>query len=171
MDERVKEITWRQFGAAIDMFAIALRDCPPELWQVRMYEETDVDPGYAEFWAVAYHALFWLDLYLGGTQEGFAPPEPFSLNELSPEGKLSPVYSKEQLLGYLDHCREKCRTTIASLTDETAYRMCPFGWGTLPFIELLVYTMRHVQEHGGQLSLFLGQNGKNADRWVSVAKP
>ena len=27
----------------------------------------------AEFWYVIYHALFWLDLYLEGSAEGFAP--------------------------------------------------------------------------------------------------
>jgi hypothetical protein len=35
--------------------------------------------------------------------------------------------------------------------------MCRFSWGELPFGELLLYTMRHVQEHAAQLHLFLGQ--------------
>ena len=29
----------------------------------------------------------------------------------------------------------------------------------MSFFELLLYTMRHVQEHAAQLSLFLGQHG------------
>jgi len=31
MDVMWKEILWRQFGAALDMFENALRDCSPEL--------------------------------------------------------------------------------------------------------------------------------------------
>ena len=37
-------------------------------------------PAAAEFWYVVYHALFWLDLYLSGAVEGFAPPAPFTLD-------------------------------------------------------------------------------------------
>jgi hypothetical protein len=34
-----KEMLWRQFGAAIDMFGSALRDCPDELWEKRLWED------------------------------------------------------------------------------------------------------------------------------------
>jgi hypothetical protein len=30
---------WRQFGAAIDMLGDALRDCPDELWEQRLWED------------------------------------------------------------------------------------------------------------------------------------
>jgi hypothetical protein len=30
---------WRQFGAAIDMVENALRNCPDELWQKRLWED------------------------------------------------------------------------------------------------------------------------------------
>ena len=36
--------------------------------------------------------------------------------------------------------------------------------------ELLLYNMRHVQEHAAQLSLFLGQRAGSAPGWVSKAK-
>src|SRR5579883_1692285 len=60
MDERWRRSLWQQFGAAIAMLAQPIRACPDELWQVRLWD----DP-YAEFWNIGYHALFWLDLYLG----------------------------------------------------------------------------------------------------------
>jgi hypothetical protein len=48
--------------------------------------------------------------------------------------------------------------------------MCSFAWGELPFAELQLYNLRHVQEHAAQLQLFIGQQaGKPAD-WVSQAR-
>ena len=77
-----RTIIWQQFGAAIDMLDNALRACPDELWRGRLWDNPSEPPGYAEFWYLAYHALFWLDLYLSGAVEGFAPPAPFTLDEL-----------------------------------------------------------------------------------------
>jgi len=41
-----------------------------------------------EVWYLAFHTLFWLDLYLSGPAEGFAPPAPFTRVELDPAGIL-----------------------------------------------------------------------------------
>ena len=83
------------------------------------------DPGqrseFSEFWYIAYHTLFWLDLYLSGSVEGFAPPAPFTLDELDPAGLLPDRrYTRDELLAYLDHDRQKCQTTIETLTDDRA---------------------------------------------------
>ena len=75
-----KDIIWSQFGAAIDMLDNALLACPEELWSHHSQPQ--------EFWYIAYHSLFWLDLYLSGSVEGFAPPAPFALEELEPAGLL-----------------------------------------------------------------------------------
>src|SRR5260221_7476264 len=79
-----------------------------------------------------------------------------------------------RLHAYLVHLRKKCQTTIAGLSDEQAHQQVDFPWiGGKPmsFLELLLYTMRHVQEHAAQLNLFLGQNASDgASDWVSRAK-
>ena len=113
--------------------------------------------GFSAYWYLCYHTLFWLDLYLTGAEEGFAPPEPFDLVEMEANEVLPHTYTREELLGYLKTCRQKCQETITALSIEQAYRVCRFSWGELPFGELLLYTMRHVQEHAAQLHLFLGQ--------------
>jgi hypothetical protein len=77
---------------------------------------------------------------------------------------LPRTYAREELLGYLEACRQKCQETIGALSIEQAYRVCRFGWGELPFVELLLYTMRHVQEHAAQLHLFLGQQAGKPSR-------
>jgi len=165
MDAILKDIVWQQFGAAIDMLDNALLACPEPLWSDRSQQP--------EFWYVAYHALFWLDLYLSGSLDGFTPPAPFTLDELDPAGVLPErPYTQDELRTYLKHCRRKCQTTIGTLTDEQAgQRVAISGVAGGTFLELLLYNMRHVQEHAAQLSLILGLKVGWDARWVSRAKP
>jgi hypothetical protein len=125
-----------------------------------MWQTPKTKPEFAQFWYVSYHTLFWLDLYLDGAEEGFAPPSPFTLIEQDEEGPLPErVYTKEELLAYLDYARTKCKTTIDLLDNESAHRHCRFGWGECSFLELLIYNLRHVHGHASQLNMLLGQNG------------
>lgn len=156
---RFAEDLWLQFGAALDMLRNAIDACPDDVW---------ADPSREpKFWYVAYHALFWLDLYLDGTREGFVPPEPFTLDELKPEGVLPETpYSKETLRAYWTHCFEKCRTTLRELTEAAAERECVFPRRTYRFSELLIYNFRHVQHHVGQLNLILRERSDIGAVWV-----
>ncbi|MBK7176451.1 MAG: DinB family protein [Chloroflexi bacterium] len=157
------EMLWRQFAVTIDSFGDALSTCPDDLWEQRLWEdESDqwVAAGFSAYWYLCYHTIFWLDLYLTGAEEGFAPPEPFDLVEMEANEILPRIYTREELLGYLKTCRQKYRETITNLSTEQAYRVCQFPWGELPFAELLLYTMRHVQEHAAQLHLFLGNHAR-----------
>ena len=157
-----KSILWPQFGAAIEMLENALTACPDELW-------SDRSP--RPFWYVAYHTLFFLDLYLSDSLEGFAPPLPFNLAELDPEGLLpEPPYTKDELLTYLEHGRRKCRATIEAMTDEKASQRCGFARLDLSNAELLLYNMRHVQHHAAQLNLLLRQTVDSAPRWIKRAQ-
>jgi len=163
-----KKMLWRQFAVAIDEFGSALRACPNELWQKQLWaDEPDqwVAKGFSTFWYLCYHTLFWLDLYLTGAEEGFMPPESFDLVEMVEGESLPRVYTREELLVYLALCRRRCQESIDSLSAEQANRLCRFAWGEVPFAELLLYTLRHVQEHAAQLGMFLGQQaGKSARR-------
>ena len=163
MEDFWRECVWRQFGAALDMLANAVRACPDELWGAQ-------DGRGPEFWYVVYHTLFFTDFYLSGSVEGFAPPEPFTLDELDPAGVMPDrVYSKEEMLDYLRHCREKCRATVRGMTAERARALCVFRRFEMSFAELLLYNMRHVQHHAAQLNLILRQQTSSATRWVQKA--
>ena len=167
------QMLWRQFGAAIDMLGDALRDCPNELWEKNLWEDQPdqwVAAGFSAFWYLGYHTLFWLDLYLTGAEEGFAPPAPFDLVEMEPDEVLPRTYTREELLGYLEHCRRKCQETISALSTEQAYRLCRFPWGVPTYAELQLYSLRHVQEHGAQLRMFLGQQAGKPTTWLSQAQ-
>jgi hypothetical protein len=170
MDMSWKASVWHQFGAAIDMLDNALRACPDELWQEPLYNERALQPEFAEFWYVAYHALFWLDFYLSDSSEGFAPPAPFTLSEF--EAGLLPerVYTKAELQTYLAHGRHKCRVKLETLTDALVPQQSRPDWPDMSVAELLFYNMRHVQEHAAQLNLFLGQKMGSAPGWVAKAQ-
>lgn len=158
-----KSIIWQQFGAAIDMLENAIVACPEKVWGDR--------PGYHEFWYLAYHTLFFLDHYMSESSAGFAPPAPFTLGELDPAGVLPDrVYTKDELLTYLEHGRNKCRARIEGLTEQTAFQRCGFNRPDTTVVELLLFKMRHVQHHAAQLNLLLRQTTDSAPRWVAKAK-
>ena len=174
METTLRTALWRQFGAAIEMLENALLACPSTLWNRLLWSDPEA-PAYPTFWSLTHHTLFWLDLYLTGSLEEFAPPTPFTLDEFGPARVLPErLYSRDELHAYLVHLRKKCQATIAGLSDEQAHQQVAFPWtGGKPmsFFELLLYNMRHVQEHAAQLNLFLGQNAiDGASDWVPRAK-
>lgn len=162
---------WRQFGAAIDMLENALQTCPDEVWISNIWNGRSQPPASSQFWYITYHTLFWLDLYLTGSIDGFTPPTPFNLDEIDPAG-LYPerAYTKAELQSYLEHGRKKCRETIQGMTDTQACQLCRFSWGEVSYAELLLDNMRHVQEHAAQLNLFLGQRLGISSHWVAQTK-
>ena len=160
MDGMWKAAIRQQFVAAIDMLENAMRDCSEALWGDGARQP--------QFWYLVYHTLFFLDLYLSGSRECFAPPAPFTLDELDPAGVMPDrVYAKAELQAYLEHGRRKCRETIDALTAERAARFCRFASIEGSFLELLLYNLRHVQHHAAQLNLILRQETDAAPRWVA----
>ena len=159
MDESLRESVWSQFGASIDTLENAIRMCPVELWDNEQ-----------QFWYVAYHSLFWLDYYLSMKPKEFSPPPPFTLSEFDPSGLLPDrTYEKEELLAYLDHCREKCRTLISGLTCESAQNRWISNSKNYSLLEILLYNMRHVQHHSAQLNSVLRRAIDKSPKWVSVS--
>lgn len=148
-----------QFGASIDMLENAIKACPDELWEDRTHN--------SEFWYLVYHTLFWLDFYLTDSPDDFTPLTPFTLSELDPDGLLPErVYTKAELLIYLEHGRKKCKNVIDRLTDEIGNKHYKYGSVEMSFGELLLYNLRHVQHGVAQLNLILRQKTDSAPKWV-----
>lgn len=159
----MNEALWRQLGAAIDMLGNAIAAFSDEAW---------LDPARRPLpWHLAYHTLFFLDLYLSPGLDGFAPPPPFGLSELDPSGVLPErPYTRAELLAYLDHGRAKARATLAALTAEEAARPIAFPWlGEMSRGELQLVSLRHVQHGAAQLNLILRQTLDAAPQWVKRA--
>ena len=172
---------WQQFGAAIDTLDNALAECPDSLWLARLWnEKSDPPPSwfpseFPQFWYLAYHTLVWLDLYLLGVPEDkFAPPVPFTQGVIdSKEAMPETPYSKEELRSYLATLRQKCSSIILALTDERASTLIDYGWNEgqpVSYLELLLYNLRHVQEHAAYFNLFLGQHGVPDEKLISITR-
>lgn len=153
-----KEIVWQRFGAAIDMLENAIAACPDALWNDRAQRP--------EYWKAAYHTLFFLDLYLSDSDEGFTPPPPFTAEELDAAIIREQPYTKDEALAYLRHSREKCRALIHGLTDERMAEIRTIFRREWTVLEWLLYNMRHVQHHVAQFNLILRQQTKSAPNWV-----
>jgi hypothetical protein len=160
MDFALKTTLWRQFGAAIDMLENAIIACPKALWS------TD-----SKFWYIVYHTLFYLDYYSSEEPDKYVPPSPFTLSEFDPAGSMPErVYSREELMSYLETCRQKCHDRIAGLTTEHASKRFVNQYKDYSIFEILLYNMRHVQHHAAQLNLLLRQGTNSAPDWVSQTK-
>lgn len=161
MDDLTRTSLWKQFGAAIDTLHDAVTLCPDELWTIQVWED-DEDSRYGQYWFIVGHTLRWLDIYLEGGSADYATPPPFMRNQLPPR-----PWTKGESITYLTALRKTCRGAIAHLTDEDAAK--PGRWG-VPFLELQLYNMRHVQEHAAQLQLVLGSHGVKEVDWIPAAR-
>jgi hypothetical protein len=170
---------WRQCGAALAMLERALLACPDALWTARLWRSsapTEFPPQFAEFWYLTYHALVWTDLYLAGvSEEAFVPPAPFVPGVLDTrETQPAQPYLRGEVGAYLAAVRQRWRGTLLGLSAAQASRPVQYPWSggqALSYLELQLYTLRHVQEHAAQLSLFLGQQGIPGEAldWVTTA--
>jgi len=167
MIEVLKDSLWSQFGASINMLENAITLWPDEEWT-----------GGKRFFYTAYHCLIFLDYYLTNPPESFEPLLPFTITEKAdqPTDSLDDVipnsiYSKQELLGYLQGCRQKCRAIIANLTEARLQERWVEEDGGMNYsmLEILLYNMRHVQHHAAQLNLYLRQTIDQAPGWVARA--
>ena len=151
-----------QAGAALESLERAIRACPDDVWGER--------PGQHVFGYMAFHTLFWHDFYLSPPQAEFVPPPPYGFEEMDPAGVLPPrLYTKDEMLAYLEHGRAKLRAPFAALTDKRAALPCGFPGKELSVLELQIYNLRHLQHHTAQLHLLMRQAGHEPPRWVSRA--
>lgn len=150
---------WKQFGATIDMLENAIVLCPDNLWDQK------------QFWYAAYHVIFYIDYYSSDVPDAFMPPDPYTLSEFDPTGKMPDrVYTKDELLDYLEFARKKSYDLINDLNEENAAKRFANEYRNYSRFEIILYNMRHVQHHVGQLNLLLRQSIDDAPNWVSQTK-
>jgi hypothetical protein len=142
-----------QYHASLTMLKEALERCPDDLW-------LDATPTNA-FWQVAYHALFYVHMYLQPDldafqpwaqhqvdvqyQNGFpGPPKAGSKLPLIPE-----PYSKAQVMAFWTVCDgmvDKAVDTFDLLDPKSG-----FPWYTCTKLEHQIISIRHLQHHTAQL--------------------
>lgn len=142
------------------MLENAVAECPDSLWNDS-----------SQFWYKAYHCIFFLDYYLSEDADNFMPPKPFTLSEFNPDGEMPErVYSKEELITYINFCREKCRKLISALSEENLKKRFKNQYMDYSRLEIILDNMRHVQHHTGQLNLLIRNSGDIPPDWVSRTK-
>src|SRR6476659_7491639 len=107
----------------------ALADCPDDLWRTDLWpDEAPTAPaphgglhGSAP-WFLAYHSLTVLDYDLTAEREPWEPPQPFDEHTY---GSPNRVFTRPELLEYVDRCRDRVRLALATLTEEIAARPLP----------------------------------------------
>lgn len=125
--------------------------------------------------------MVFLDYYLTIPPPAkFSSPLPFTLAGYADilEGAIDDVvpdrfYSKIELLDYVLASQEKCYRLIMSLAEEQMNERFieEPGTGSMDYstFEILLYNMRHVQQHVGQLNMLLRKHINHTSGWVARA--
>lgn len=155
----------RNFDEALQLMEAALIECPDDLWETDLWPDQAPTGPVADGgldgsapWFLAYHALMCLDYDLTGDFEPWEPPQPFDENTWSLPNR---VFTKDELLGYVEWCRSRVRQTLDALTEEMAARPLPSTHryeGTL-FGVIVGSLPLHVVEHASQIRQFITAAG------------
>ena len=163
------EIIISQYLAALEMLKQTIVKCPDSLW--------DDPEDKTRFWHVAYHALFYTHLYLQDSEQDFIPWSKHR-NEYQYIGQvpwpphaapqIGEPYDRDSLLEYLAVCQAQVVERLQQVDLEA--RSSGFEW--LPFgkLELQIYTLRHLQQHTGELMERLGARAGVEIDWVGMQR-
>jgi hypothetical protein len=155
-----KQAIQSQFLAGLEMLKQAIVRCPEAMWDVAGEKN--------KFWLVAYHALFYVHLYLQNSIQDFVPWSKHKDGAQRPGAapeKTGTAYTREEILDYLVICQDQVAEKTASLDLDA-----PSGFDWLPFnkLELQFYNIRHLQQHVGELYERLGTKAEIELDWVSL---
>lgn len=165
MLDTLRHLLLSQYEAALCMLNRCIDLCPDAAW--------DAPVANLAFCQVAFHTLFFTDVYLGPDEESVRD-QPFhqerpgffrDYEELLPR-RQQHYYDRQAIREYLDYCRQKA---AAVLDDETAESLAGgHGFPGRPptRAELHVYNIRHIQHHAAQLGLRLRLDAGADVRWV-----
>lgn len=164
MFDLYQQIMLGQFEAALAMLAQCVRRCPESLWDSKLAELTVRQ--------IAYHTLFFVDLYLTSSADAFMLRELHRVGGDEREPVNSPGLDQATTLDYLDICLDKLRSVMASESEAIWKGPSGFNWYPFTRAELHLINLRHVQHHTGQLSSHLRRlvpdcRGHSELKWIS----
>jgi len=167
MIETVKHLIASQFEASLCTLGHCVARCPDELWNARVARYP--------FCQVAFHTLFFADVYLGLDAESLrrqpfhlANPDLFGDYEQLEDREPVSLYTRPQIETYLDFCRRKARETLAAETADDLAAPARFARRDFSRAELHVYNIRHIQHHAAQLILRLRLDSDVDIPWIGA---
>lgn len=165
MLEYLRSMLLSQYDAALAMLRQCLESCPPERFEGLIVS--------GSFRQIAYHTLFFTDLYLSPSKEAFVYRELHERggDELQPQ--FSPGLGQAESLDYLAICRHKAQLALAGETQQILEGPSGFSWYPVTRGELHLINIRHIQHHTGQLSAYLRRlderlKEKSALAWIGA---
>lgn len=146
---KTEQIFQSQYLAALEMLKQVIVKCPAALWNA----PGDQDP----VWRKAYHALFYVHLYLQETEQAFTPWDGHH------DPQTGVPFTGAEVLEYLAFVQNQVREQVPRLvlTAESGFHWLPFNK-----LELQLYNLRHLQQHVGELYERLGSREKIELDWV-----
>ena len=174
----------RSFETALNLLVGAVADCPDELWGASMWEVPAPDAKYelrgpdgtaitepterlalvqrwSAPWCVAWHVLECFDYDLNGDLAPWAPPPPFASKPHWRSWSSVPPWSRPEIVGYLDHCRQRAGETLAGMTEVKAATPLPpsHRYRGQPYASVVMSLVGHTTEHGSQIRQFITAAG------------
>jgi hypothetical protein len=109
---------------------------------------------------LAYHALLTLDYDLAAEFEPWKPPQPFDENTYAFPNR---VFTRAELLSYVDYCSVRARRTLEDLFEEKAAWALPDAhrYHGMLYRVMVGSIPLHVIEHASQIRQFLTTAGVN----------
>lgn len=156
-----------QFQAALCTVDRCVTLCPERTWHALI--------GNMTFDQVAFHAIFYGDVYLGPDlaslktqafhQEHAAVFADYE--ELEPQKQVA-VYEKGFISAYIEHCRTKAEAVIGAESEASLAKNPGFDWLKMPRAEVYIYNLKHLQHHAAQLSLRLRLDDGIEVPWIGM---
>ena len=156
MNER--KILISQYHAALEMLKQTLLRCPESLWNSRDTR--------SPFWQIAYHALFYTHLYVQDSEQTFTAWSKHRKEyQFSDQVPLPPHESpdKATVLEYLAFCEQQ---VMEKMSETNLEADSGFYWLLFNKLELQLYTIRHIQQHVGELAERLGSHAQIEIDWI-----
>ncbi len=143
----------KQMRAALAMLRRTMESFPDELWLAG-------EPNRS--WRIAYHALYFTDLYLARDEGSFVAWERHRAGLERFKDAAEP-YAKDELLEYCDRLSAEVEARVRMVAPEAA---SGFSWLAMTRLEAHLYNLRHLAHHGGQLADRLRGGAGVAVAWV-----
>lgn len=150
-----------QYHACLTMLQEAIDNCPGHLWS---------DPRYVRpSWQIAYHTLYYADLYLRPSEAAFTP---WALHRHEHHRFVGPdeifitlePFTPLEVIAYLDDLDARVDGLVDGL--DLAASQSGFPRYQMSKYEHQLVSLRHIQHHLGQLSDRLRQDAGFGVRWV-----
>jgi len=158
-----------ELGAAIEMLSTAIKNANDAVWDNPSDER--------RFWNIAYHTIFFCDIYLSdfdpdidNVEEQYRVPaylkdweNAYNFDEIH-----EPAIPKEVLQKFLEETRSKLRSRFADGIVEKQIGESATSWLKMSKGTVLLYNMRHVMQHVGHLNDILRKHDLPASRWLAL---